>query len=255
MKSLGDIGEKITETSDNSTKVNPTNFVEVISQPIETFNIEVQKTTSKFKIDTGAPKTLAGKLWIQQYCDDFGIDFNKLTKVKTSDIFILGNDKYPSLGRVQIPVDLVTIDDEDIRLWMDCHMIAKPIELLTGMNTLKEWRAVLDAEDTDIGLKKEGCKKDVETYLKAGYDGHFIVPLWRKDPKDFSKKTASDTMFVEVETINDQGHMIEVSKILKKCKNDLVSAGVECNINYKGKNDDDDDDDSDDNDAKCPRPR
>ena len=58
MKNLGDIGEKITEKPVE----NPSHFIEVISQPIETFNIEIQKTTSKFKINTGAPKTLAGKL-------------------------------------------------------------------------------------------------------------------------------------------------------------------------------------------------
>lgn len=48
MKTLSDIGEKLPESS-NSGKVvtNNSHFVEVISQPIETFNIEVQKTTSK----------------------------------------------------------------------------------------------------------------------------------------------------------------------------------------------------------------
>ena len=144
MKTLGDIGDKLPEGSSSDNVV--TDIVEVISQPIETFNIEVQKTTSKFKIDTGAPKTLAGRLWIQQYCEDYGIDFNKLEKIKSNDIFILGNDKYPSLGQVEIPVDLVTVDGEDIQLKMKSHMITKPIELLTGMNTLKKWRAVLDTE-------------------------------------------------------------------------------------------------------------
>ena len=47
--------------------------------------------------------------------------------------------------------------------------------------------------------------------------------------------------------------MIEVSKIIKKCKNELETAGIECSINYKGINDDDeakitvnDDDDKND---------
>ena len=68
-----------------------------------------------------------------------------------------------------------------------------------------------------------------------------------------SKRTASDTMFIEVETINDEGHMIEVSKIMKRYKNELEQAGVDCNVNYKGKNDDEkhiirynDDDEKDD---------
>ena len=66
MKSLGDIGEKLSEKPVEQEY----HYVEVTSEPIEIFNVEVQKTTSKFKIDMGAPKTLTGKLWIQQYCDD-----------------------------------------------------------------------------------------------------------------------------------------------------------------------------------------
>merc|ERR1712030_202792 len=148
------------------------------------------------------------------------------------------------LGQVEIPVDLVTVDGESIQLRMISHMITKPIELLTGMNTLKEWRAVLDTEDTWVGLKKEGTKKEVETYLKAGYDGHFIVPLWGINPKEFSKKQGIDTMFLEVETINKEGHMREVSKIVDKCKKDIENVGLECNINYTiNKNDDEKKDD------------
>ena len=139
--------------------------------------------TSKFKIYTGAPKTLAGKSWIMQYCADYGIDFEKLNKSKTSDMFILGNDKYPTLGQVKIPVDLKTVEGQDSKLWMKCHMIAKPIELLPGMNTFKEWRAVLDTEDTEICLKKKGFRKEIETYLRIGYDGHFIFSTMGKRSK------------------------------------------------------------------------
>lgn len=59
--------------------------------------------------------------------------------MKTHDVFILGNDKYPTLGQVRIPVDFVTTEDDEIRLWLDVHMISKPIEMLMGMNSLREW--------------------------------------------------------------------------------------------------------------------
>ena len=55
-------------------------------------------------------------------------------------------------------------------------MIDNPIEMLIGMHTLRNWRAVIDTEDEDIGIKKKGSKKDIEMYLRALFDGHFFVP-------------------------------------------------------------------------------
>ena len=119
-------------------------------------------------------------------------------------------------------------------------MIAKPIEILKGMNCLREWRVVLDPEDEDIELKRKGTKKEVDKYLRTAFDGHFVVPLWGKDPSELRKEGSSDTMFIEVETINDEGHMIEVESIMNRCRTELKLVGVDCNINYKEINDDDD---------------
>lgn len=67
-----------------------------------------------------------------------------------------------------------------------------------------------------------------------------MVPLWGRDPNDLRKKGSVDTMFVEVETINDEGHMVEVENIINRYKDELKLVRVECNINYKdiGKDDD-----------------
>ena len=107
---------------------NHTDYVEMAKSPIEIYNVE-EKKTEKFKIDTGAPKSVAGVGWIRQYCNDAHMDFDNLNKVLTGDIFILGNDEFRSLGRVKIPVRLVTTMGEYVTLMVEVHMIEKPIEI------------------------------------------------------------------------------------------------------------------------------
>ena len=72
---------------------NHTDHVEMAKCPIEIYNVE-EKKTEKVKINTGAPKSVAGIGWIRQYCTDADVDFDNLNKVITGDIFILGNDEF-----------------------------------------------------------------------------------------------------------------------------------------------------------------
>ena len=201
-------------------------YVEVIQSPVEIYNVELKKT-KKFKIDTGAPKSVAGEEWIRQYCNDKSIDFDALIKKQTSDVFILGNQKFRTLGRVDIPVGLETVKDEMVELKVSVHMIQKPIEMLVGMNTLRAWRVVLDPESQEIGLKGEGRK--IKEYLKAAFVGHFVVPLWGIDPSVIEREARQKTYFVDVIT-KENGRLEEVRHIMEKCRKDLNDCGVEVDM-------------------------
>ena len=95
---------------------------------------------------------------------------------------------------------------------------------------VKKGRVVLDPDLEEIGIKKSNSKREIEKYLKAGFDGHFIVPLWGKSPEEVSNRTRNDTMFIQVETINKLGHMDEVNKIVKRCRTEFFDAGIKCDI-------------------------
>ena len=144
-------------------------------------------------------------------------------------MFILGRDQFRTLGKVEIPVEMRTTEDEAIELYIEVHMISKPIEMLVGMNTLKNWRGVLDTEDHEIGLKKSGEKKQIDKYIKAAFDGHFVVPLWGKDQKDFNKRLGNNTLFVEVRA-DKEGNLVEIRSIVEECKQRPDNFGVQIEL-------------------------
>ena len=76
-------------------------------------------------------------------------------------------------------------------------------------------------------------KKEIERYIKAAFDGHFVVPLWGITPQELRERRFNDCMFIEIETINKKGHFEEVTKIMNKCKEDLSELGINLEVSEK----------------------
>ena len=74
MQVLEDLGKIRGDFSDESGAAHDLHVVEMCQMPIETYNIETRRT-KKFKLDTGAPKSVAEIDWSKQYCLDQGIEF------------------------------------------------------------------------------------------------------------------------------------------------------------------------------------
>ena len=177
MQVLEDLGKIGGEFSDESGTAHDLHVVEMCQIPIETYNIETRRT-KKFKLDTGAPKSVAGIDWCKQYCLDQGTEFGDLVVKKSRDVFILGNQRFKSLGSIKLTMELKLTDETVRNFEVEVHMIARPVELLIGMNTMRKWRCVLDPEYEVIGLKKKDSKTEIENYIAGCYDGHFVIPLW-----------------------------------------------------------------------------
>ena len=64
------------------------------------------KTNKEFKWDNGAPKSVCGKNWINDYLKEMGIKYGEMNKNITRDRFRFGETVYDSLGEITIPVFL-----------------------------------------------------------------------------------------------------------------------------------------------------
>ena len=145
MKVLEDLVKIQGDFSDENGAAHDLHVVEMCQMPIETYNIETRRT-KKFKLDTGAPKSVAGIDWCKQYCLDQGTEFGDLIVKKSRDVFILGNQRYNSLGSIVLNMDLKLTDGTNKELEVEINMITRPVELLVGMNTMRKWRCILDPE-------------------------------------------------------------------------------------------------------------
>ena len=86
------------------------------------------KTNKEFKWDCGAPKSVAGIKWTEDYLEAIGEKIEDKEKIMTKDRFRFGSTPYNSLGRIKLPVYLKDkegkIKEKEVTVYM------KNIELL-----------------------------------------------------------------------------------------------------------------------------
>ena len=64
------------------------------------------KENKEFKWDCGAPKTVAGKIWVEDYLGRLGKKIEDFKIEKTRDSFKFGESVYKSLGKILMPVHM-----------------------------------------------------------------------------------------------------------------------------------------------------
>ena len=58
------------------------------------------------------------------------LDINKMPRVMTRDVFVFGSSKFPSLGKIVIPLKYKDICGEFVYKEAECHLINHSIGIL-----------------------------------------------------------------------------------------------------------------------------
>ena len=133
------------------------------------------KTNKEFKWDCGAPKSVAGIKWTEDYLKAIGENIEDKEKIKTKDRFRFGNTPYNSLGRIKIPVYLKDKEGKIKEKEVTVYMIEKNIELLVGNSTKDLWKVVTADYENTYYLDKELDRPFRGRRTKGG---HIAVALW-----------------------------------------------------------------------------
>ena len=144
--------KKLSEKIDS--KVNNVQFVMedkeeiVVGHAVDVKYTKEVKETDVMVIDTGCPKSLVGRVWLEKYLEKNGIEKEDLKTKSGSEKFRFGPSAiYKSEEIVNLPIVIKEKGTEDglVKLFMDVFVVnAENVPLLFGQNTMKEWKFVLD---------------------------------------------------------------------------------------------------------------
>ena len=146
---------------------------------------------------------------MKKYLENMNMDINKMPRVMTRDVFVFGKTKFPTLGKIVIPLKYRDVEGKMVYRESECHLINNSIGILVGLETQASWGAWLGTENLEMRIRGdiEGTEQTIAGFKQGG---HFIIPTYRasKGEKFEVKKPSSGTTSHKNKTLltnSDQG--------------------------------------------------
>ena len=125
-------------------------------------------------IDSGAPKSVVSKEWIEAYLKDMKVGGDEIEKKSCCKHFRIGEITYLSEVEIKFPIVLKTDNRDYMKREVIVYIIdAERVNFLLGRETIKEWRLRIDLEEGKLEFKEN----DKKVGLIESIGGHLIVQL------------------------------------------------------------------------------
>ena len=150
-------------------------------------------------IDSGAPKSVVSREWIEGYLKDMKVDEQEVKRKGCYRRFRMGETTYVSEIEMEYPVILKTDKGDFVKRELLAYVIdADGVNFLLGKETLKNWKVNMDYEENKLEFKEK--RKSVELIESKG--GHLLAQLelvgeWKNEDTVFLVKKEE-----EVTTVN-----------------------------------------------------
>ena len=115
-------------------------------------------------LDIGAPVSLAGIPWMEQYLQEFGLNIEQLNSFKCSQPFIFGpSRRYLSESLVELPILITRMDGREDVLIIQTYLVDAEIPFLCRKKTLKGWNFHIDGLDKvlEITSRTDGSRMKI----------------------------------------------------------------------------------------------
>ena len=110
--------------------------------------------------DCGAPKTVGGIDYVSKYLKNINMEINKMPRVMTRDVFVFGSTKFPTLGKIVIPLKYRDVEGNMIYKESECHLINHSIGILVDLETQASWGAWLGTENLEMRIRGDTFGKE-----------------------------------------------------------------------------------------------
>ena len=139
-----------------------------------------------------------------------GLDLQQMPKVKTNDVFLFGPSRFPSQGKIVIPLKYKDTEGNIHYKETEIHLIEHTIGILIGLDTMDEWGSDVKISKSGISLPGPNNKEFIVTGKREG--GHIAIQtipasesdkFYPKQPKPFvpGKTNRNNTRFVKQEYV------------------------------------------------------
>ena len=91
-------------------------------------------------LDLGAPVSLAGISWMEQYLQEFGLTIDQMNSVPCNQPFVFGpSRRYISKSLIELPILITRLDGREDVLTIQMYLVDAEIPFLCGEKTLEDW--------------------------------------------------------------------------------------------------------------------
>ena len=91
-------------------------------------------------LDCGAPVSLAGISWMEQYLQEFNLTIDQMSSTECRQPFVFGPSKrYISTSRIDLPILIVRKDGREDVLTVPTYLVDAEVSFLYGKKTLEDW--------------------------------------------------------------------------------------------------------------------
>ena len=91
-------------------------------------------------LDCGAPVSLAGISWIEQYLQEFNLTIDQMSSIACKQPFVFGPSKrYISMLRIDLPILIARKDGKEDVLNVPTYLVDAEIPFLCGKKTIEDW--------------------------------------------------------------------------------------------------------------------
>ena len=91
-------------------------------------------------LDCGAPVSLAGISWMEQYLQEFGLTIDQMASTPCNQPFVFGpSRRYVSTSKIDLPVLVTRRDGKEDVLNVLTYLVDAEVPFLCGKKTLEDW--------------------------------------------------------------------------------------------------------------------
>ena len=140
-----------------------------------------EKSNQVMILDLGAPVSVAGNKWIEQYLKDHGLELKKLNTVECYQKLTFGPSKqYISNLKIELPVLVRDLHGKEDTLKVPTYVVEADVPFLCGKSELKdEWRAKINTESNILEVKTDGQRKEFKMIGTRG--NHVALKIEKRD--------------------------------------------------------------------------
>ena len=114
-------------------------------------------------LDIGAPVSLVGKKWIEDYLKEQDVGMDNMKMESCSQMFRFGpSKKYISNQMIELPMVVSAMDGREEVLRLHAYIVDAEIPFLCGKRTLEGWNAKIDTQDEVLETEIEGRKRNFQ---------------------------------------------------------------------------------------------
>ena len=141
------------KVSDSATSVNLCEEVEVGEEMMINYTY-TDMGRQMMILDIGAPISIAGFPWMDQYLEEFDLKIKDLKAVKCHQSFMFGSSqRYVSESIEELPLLVTRLDGIEDVLIIQTYIVDAEVPFLCGKQTLESWKFKIDGVEKILEIK------------------------------------------------------------------------------------------------------